>query len=77
MSDRCWLLKVLDIGHWFAGPYASRLMADLGADVIKVEPPIGDPMRGLERRSAARRPASGRWGGSTSETPMWARSVRV
>ncbi|WP_264021467.1 CaiB/BaiF CoA transferase family protein [Mycolicibacterium pyrenivorans] len=42
-------LKVLDIGHWFAGPYASRLMADLGADVIKVEPPIGDPMRGLER----------------------------
>lgn len=42
-------LKVLDIGHWFAGPYASRLMADLGADVIKVEPPVGDPMRGLER----------------------------
>jgi len=42
-------LKVLDIGHWFAGPYASRLLADLGADVIKVEPPIGDPMRGLER----------------------------
>jgi crotonobetainyl-CoA:carnitine CoA-transferase CaiB-like acyl-CoA transferase len=42
-------LKVLDIGHWFAGPYASRLMADLGADVIKVEPPLGDPMRGLER----------------------------
>jgi crotonobetainyl-CoA:carnitine CoA-transferase CaiB-like acyl-CoA transferase len=42
-------LKVLDIGHWFAGPYASRLLADLGADVIKVEPPTGDPMRGLER----------------------------
>jgi len=42
-------LKVLDIGHWFAGPYASRLLADLGADVIKVEPPNGDPMRGLER----------------------------
>jgi crotonobetainyl-CoA:carnitine CoA-transferase CaiB-like acyl-CoA transferase len=42
-------LRILDVGHWFAGPYASRLLADLGADVIKLEPIAGDPMRGLER----------------------------
>jgi crotonobetainyl-CoA:carnitine CoA-transferase CaiB-like acyl-CoA transferase len=42
-------VRVVDIGHWFAGPYASRLLADLGADVVKVEPLAGDPMRGLER----------------------------
>jgi crotonobetainyl-CoA:carnitine CoA-transferase CaiB-like acyl-CoA transferase len=38
-------LKVLDIGHYFAGPYASRLLADLGADVIKLETLDGDLLR--------------------------------
>jgi crotonobetainyl-CoA:carnitine CoA-transferase CaiB-like acyl-CoA transferase len=38
-------VKVLDIGHYFAGPYASRLLADLGADVIKLEPLDGDLLR--------------------------------
>jgi len=42
-------LKVLDMGAFYAGPYSSRLLADLGADVIKLEPVAGDPMRGLER----------------------------
>jgi len=41
-------LKILDLGAFFAGPYASRLLADLGADVIKLEPLNGDPIRGLE-----------------------------
>src|SRR5687767_2070263 len=35
-------LKVLDFSIMMAGPYAARLMADLGADVVKVEPPEGD-----------------------------------
>lgn len=38
-------LKVLDFSIMMAGPYCARLMADLGADVVKVEPPEGDDMR--------------------------------
>lgn len=39
-------LKVLELGHYIAGPFCTRLLADLGAEVIKVEPPGGDPIRG-------------------------------
>ena len=40
-------LRVLELGSFIAGPFASQLMGDLGAEVIKVEPPgAGDPMRG-------------------------------
>jgi crotonobetainyl-CoA:carnitine CoA-transferase CaiB-like acyl-CoA transferase len=38
-------IKVFDFGLYFAGPYASRLLADLGADVIKLEPLEGDTLR--------------------------------
>jgi len=39
-------LKIVELGHYIAGPFAARLLADLGAEVIKVEPPEGDPIRG-------------------------------
>jgi crotonobetainyl-CoA:carnitine CoA-transferase CaiB-like acyl-CoA transferase len=40
-------VRVLEIGGGIAGPYGARLLGDLGADVLKIEPPgTGDPMRG-------------------------------
>lgn len=42
-------LRILDLGAFYAGPYTSRLLADLGAEVIKLEPVAGDPLRGMER----------------------------
>ena len=41
-------VKALDLTHYFAGPYCTRLLAGLGAEVVKVErPPLGDPLRRL------------------------------
>lgn len=39
-------LKVLDCTHVIAGAYCSMLLADLGADVVKIEPPAGETTRG-------------------------------
>jgi crotonobetainyl-CoA:carnitine CoA-transferase CaiB-like acyl-CoA transferase len=38
-------IRVLDFTSMIAGPYAARLMADVGAEVIKIEPPGGEDMR--------------------------------
>ena len=40
-------LKVLDFGHTIMGPCAGVVFADLGADVVKIEPVDGDPTRRL------------------------------
>ena len=41
-------LLVIDLGSWIAGPSAATVMADFGAEVIKIEPPgAGDPFRAL------------------------------
>jgi crotonobetainyl-CoA:carnitine CoA-transferase CaiB-like acyl-CoA transferase len=50
-------LKVLEIGHYVAAPFCTRILADLGAEVIKVEPPGGDPVRG--------------WGASIDGHSVW------
>ena len=50
-------LKVLGLGHYIAGPFCTRVLADLGAEVVKVEPPGGDPIRG--------------WGAKANGHPVW------
>jgi formyl-CoA transferase len=40
-------VRVLEVAAWTFVPAAGAFLADLGADVIKVEPPTGDPQRGL------------------------------
>src|SRR5215471_17281225 len=40
-------LKVVELATWTFVPAAAAILADLGADVVKVEPPTGDPQRGL------------------------------
>lgn len=39
-------VTVLELGGYIAGPFCGRLLGDMGARVIKVEPPGGDPLRG-------------------------------
>ena len=43
-------LKVIDCGSFIAAPAATTMLADFGADVIKIEPPgAGDPYRGVAK----------------------------
>ncbi len=46
-------LRVLDLGNFLAGPLGPMLLADLGADVVKVESTGGDQMRPIQRVFAA------------------------
>jgi len=43
-------IRVLDLSRVIAGPYVGRLFSDLGAEVIKVEPPEGDDARSIAPR---------------------------
>ena len=38
-------IRVLEVANWLAAPSAAALMRDLGAEVVKVEPPSGDVFR--------------------------------
>ena len=53
MSGPLEAIKVLDFSAMIAGPYCTRMLADLGAEVVKVEPVQGDFMRSSEPQRAA------------------------
>ena len=40
-------VRVVELAFWVAGPSAAAILADWGAEVVKIEPPDGDPFRGL------------------------------
>lgn len=40
-------IRVVDVSQYLPGPFAAQILGDLGAEVVKVEPPAGDPMRRL------------------------------
>ena len=61
-------LRVIEMGQLLAGPFCGQLLADFGADVIKIEPPgQGDPMREWGREKA---------GGTSLWWPVVARGKR-
>ncbi|MEO1201677.1 MAG: CoA transferase, partial [Pseudomonadota bacterium] len=59
-------IRVIELGQIIAGPFCGQLLADMGADVIKVEEPVnGDPLRSWGR------------GGSPVAWPVAARNKRL
>lgn len=51
-------VKVVELGVWVAGPAAGGILADWGADVVKIEPPRGDPARTFRRMLGGQLPTN-------------------
>ena len=63
-------IKVVEVSTWVAAPVCGVLLAEFGADVIRIENLQGDPVRGLVPRGSSGTPAFNWW------WEMWNRSKR-
>jgi crotonobetainyl-CoA:carnitine CoA-transferase CaiB-like acyl-CoA transferase len=57
-------VRVLDLSQFLPGPFATQVLADMGAEVLKVEPPAGDPQRRLS-------PVTGQLAGEDGRNPFY------
>ena len=57
-------VRVIDLSQFLPGPFATQLLADMGAEVLKVEPPQGDPQRRFN-------PISGQPWSGTGRSPFY------
>ena len=68
-------IKVVELTTYFAAPACGRMLADWGAEVIKVEGPKGDPYRtayrGRGRRSLRRDVPASTWRTATNPLSVW------
>ena len=65
-------LRIIDLSSVVMGPFATQILGDLGADVIKVEPHQGDTTRHVTLMSVP-----GRLIGSASAGRRWRRAIPV
>jgi crotonobetainyl-CoA:carnitine CoA-transferase CaiB-like acyl-CoA transferase len=70
-------VRVIELAHWVAGPAAGAVLADWGADVVKVEPPGGDPMRHLFRPGPDGPPSQAAHGPAFSAVNRQKRSIEL
>ena len=54
-------VRVLEVANWLAAPAGCGLLADFGADVVKVEPPGGDALRGYLPQAGISAPFNWAW----------------
>jgi len=69
-------LKVVDLSRVLAGPLCTQMLADHGADVVKIEPPSGDETRGLGPPFDAAGQAA-YFGQSTAASAAWRSTSRA
>jgi crotonobetainyl-CoA:carnitine CoA-transferase CaiB-like acyl-CoA transferase len=70
-------IRVVEVANWLAAPSAAAMMRDLGADVIKVEPPDGDAYRGVLQGLELDHNYPSSWTTAASDRSRWRSTSRA